>query len=112
MWDYSIREKPAAGKVRPGRGGLRQERDLGFPLPAMGSPWKVDKPVGCLGLVSLSWACLWGRRAGGGHVGQCRRGSGNPSLWGLVILAWVGGVEGELDESHRGAQATPPRGSQ
>lgn len=31
----------------------------------------------------------------------------DPSLWGRVR-----GVEGELDESHCGAQGTPPRGSQ
>lgn len=87
------------------------ERDLGFLLPATGSPRKVDKPVSWVLFPSVGLICEHRRGGshGGGRGGWVERGQvyQGRSLWGRVR-----GVEGELDGSRCGAQDTPPRGSQ
>lgn len=44
------------------------ERDLGFPLPATGSPRKVDKPVSWVLFPSVGLVCE--HRRGGSHGGE------------------------------------------
>lgn len=59
------------------------ERDLGFPLSAMGSHWKVDKPASWLDLISPQLDLS----------AQCGRERGNRGLWDLV-LTQVRAMEG------------------
>jgi hypothetical protein len=48
VWDYRIREKWADGEVRPGQGGLRQEKEtwvsLCLPWEALGRC--ISQPAG------------------------------------------------------------------
>ena len=71
------RGEAGTGRAEAGEG------DLGFPLPAMGSPWKVYKPASWLDLISpqLDLSAQWEGKGG------------NWNLWELV-LTQVRGVEG------------------